>query len=475
MPRRILIVEDDPALGPILVKFLERKGYLCELAADLASALSRLDTPLPDLTLTDVRLPDGSGLEILDELRRRGVGLPVLVMTGLEDLDLAAEAMKGGAVDFLTKPFDHEVLLAAVRSVIPEPPMVDEERAGAPDGAGGAGGVPDPVETGDDNAVVTPATWGAGGGSAGGPTSPPRLIGYDPRMIEVFKLIGMAAHSSSPVLIRGETGTGKELVARAVHRHSRSGRPFVAVNCSAMPDTLLESELFGHEKGAFTGAVQARRGYFELAHDGSLLLDEIGDTSPQFQGKILRVLQEGEFTPIGSERPRRLHARILAATHRPLERMLREGTFRADLYYRIRVIEMNLPPLRERDQDFPALARYLLERAALEFGRVPPELSTAALKALLEHDWPGNVRELDNVLRRAVAGTRARVLGRDDVSIGGPAVALPAPSEDLTLDEVIQAHVDRVLEACDGNKREAARRLAISPGRLYRILDGEDR
>jgi DNA-binding NtrC family response regulator len=472
MPRRILIVEDDPALGPTLVKFLERKGYLCDLATDLSGALSRLDDPLPDLTLTDVRLPDGSGLEVLDELRRRGVGLPVLVMTGLEDLDLAAEAMKGGAVDFLTKPFDHEVLLAAVRSVLPGSPTAGADAPAGSGAAAGVGDVTDSVAAAADPALEAPATGGAGGGRA---VPPPRLIGYDPRMIEVFKLIGMAAHGSSPVLIRGETGTGKELVARAVHRHSRSGRPFVAVNCSAMPDTLLESELFGHEKGAFTGAVQARRGYFELARDGTLLLDEIGDTSPQFQGKILRVLQEGEFTPIGSERPRRLHARILAATHRPLERMLQDGTFRADLYYRIRVIEMNLPPLRERDQDFPALARYLLERAALEFGRAPPELSPAALEVLLEHDWPGNVRELDNVLRRAIAGTRARVLGRDDVSIGGPTIDLPAPSEDLTLDDVIQAHVNRVLEACDGNKREAARRLGISPGRLYRILDGEDR
>ena len=300
------------------------------------------------------------------------------------------------------------------------------------------------------------------------------LVGRDPRMIEIYKLVGQVAATRANVLIRGESGTGKELIARAIHDHSReAGEPFVPINCTAVPATLLESELFGHVRGAFTGAQGDRRGKFALAGRGAIFLDEIGDTSADFQTKLLRVLQERQFYPVGADRPERTEARVIAATHRDLEAMVAAGQFRADLYYRLRVVEIVVPPLRERAGDLPLLATTLVRRAAAAVGRPEPVLAPDALAALARHAWPGNVRELENCLTRAVVVASGDVIRAEHLVLGG--TASEAPSAKLgTLDEMEREHVLRVLAATRGHKARAAQILGISRPRLDRILARHD-
>jgi DNA-binding NtrC family response regulator len=310
---------------------------------------------------------------------------------------------------------------------------------------------------------------------AAAPYSIAELVGRDPAMIDIYKRIGTVARSRTSVLVRGETGTGKEIIARAIHFNSDDAEePFVAVNCTAVPEGLLESELFGHQRGAFTGANADRRGRFELAGTGTIFLDEIGDTSLAFQGKLLRVLQEREFYPVGSERPRRTAARVIAATHRPLETLVREGRFREDLYFRLRVVEIAIPPLRERRGDVPALARHLLAKAARELHR-EAELTPRALAALEAHGWPGNVRELENTLVRALALARGSVISEEDLGLDDAAARAPvaggngAPA-DRTLRAMERDYIERVLKDCGGNKRRACRILGVSRPRLDRLI-----
>ena len=458
MPKRILIVEDDDAQRSVLRRILRREGMDILVAPDLATARSQA-TEGPDLVLLDLQLPDGSGLEILGSLKRTNPDGDIIVMTGMDDLSIAVEAMQRGAYDFVAKPFELDTILELVGRCLSDQ---DERRAAGAAAAVGEG------------------------------ASVSKLVGAAPRMLEVFKLMGMAATSRSPVLIRGASGTGKELVARTIHQHQMADRPFVAVNCAALPDGLLESELFGHERGAFTGAQTSRRGALEMAGDGTLLLDEIGDTSPSFQTKLLRVLQEREFTPLGSERARPLKARVMAATHRPLETMIEEGDFRADLYFRLRVVEITVPALAERRQDIPRIAMHLLRSAAERLEKPVHHIPPDVMDALMSHAWPGNVRELENALTRAVALSRGPNVTLDalgltdlpqpsDVAAGGngmgqdaEGVPTPSPEPVEELDEVVRAHVLDVLARVDGNKREAARRLGISPARLYRIIADED-
>jgi transcriptional regulator with GAF, ATPase, and Fis domain len=304
-----------------------------------------------------------------------------------------------------------------------------------------------------------------------------QLVGRDPAMIEIYKTIGAVARSRTPVLIRGETGTGKELIARAIHFNSADAtEPFVAVNCTSIPESLLESELFGHVKGSFTGAMGDRKGRFELAGRGTIFLDEIGDTSPAFQAKLLRVLQEREFHPVGGERVRRTEARVVAATHRPLERMVREGRFREDLYFRLRVVEIAVPPLRERRGDVPLLAEHLLREGAREMHVAAPVLAPDAVARLTSYDWPGNVRELENALTRALVLARGATLTAGDLVLGHDGVAAEDPasaeeSADQSLAAIERAHIVRVLQRARGNKRQACRVLRISRPRLDRLLE----
>jgi transcriptional regulator with GAF, ATPase, and Fis domain len=283
-------------------------------------------------------------------------------------------------------------------------------------------------------------------------------------------MVGQAAATRATVLVRGESGTGKELVARAIHAHSSSsGEPFVPVNCAALPPTLLESELFGHLRGSFTGAVGNRRGRFALAKRGTIFLDEIGDTSLEFQTKLLRVLQNGEFQPVGSETTERTDARVIAATHQPLETLIAERRFREDLYYRLRVLEIVIPPLRDRAADIPLIAEHMLQRASRALGVPPVTLAPDALARLMEHPWPGNVRELENCLMRAVVVASGRVVRAEHLSMSSPGTAVSAPVP--SLEQLEREHVARVLEIAGGHKGRAAGLLGVSRPRLARLIE----
>jgi DNA-binding NtrC family response regulator len=370
-------------------------------------------------------------------IRRRRPSVDVILMTAFDDMETVVSAMRGGAVDFLVKPIGLKQLLTVTDRVF-------EDRQLRRRAAREASPLP----------------------QSGNP-----LIGHDPRMIEIYKLVGQAAATKATVLVRGESGTGKELVARAIHSHSSaSAEPFVTVNCAALPSTLLESELFGHVRGAFTGAHESRRGRFAIAGRGTIFLDEIGDTTLDFQTKLLRVVQDGEFQPVGSERLERTQARVIAATHQDLEAMIVARRFREDLYYRLRVVEIVIPPLRERLSDLSLLAEHLMARAAESLGVTPPPvLSPAAMDRLVEHTWPGNVRELENCIKRAVVIASGSVIRPEHLSFSAPRSDHQAKLS--SLDDVEREQVVRVLAATDNHKGRAAAILGVSRPRLRRLME----
>ncbi|MBI3981545.1 MAG: sigma-54-dependent Fis family transcriptional regulator [Gemmatimonadetes bacterium] len=441
MPRRILVVDDDPRIRESLARVLASEHTTVRAADSAEEALAILGELRPELVISDIRMPGLDGLALLRLLKERAPDVDVALMTAYDDLPTVAAAMREGAADFLVKPLDLHQLRTVVERIFAD------RRARAHRAAGPA------------------AATGAGEGSD---EAAPRLIGHDPRMVEIFKLVGQLAATRTSVIIRGESGTGKELIARAIHDTSpAASEPFVAVNCTALPVTLLESELFGHVRGSFTGATADRRGRFALAGRGTIFLDEIGDTTPEFQGKLLRVLQEQEYYPVGAERAERTQARVMAATHRDLEGLIARGEFREDLYYRLRVVEIRVPPLRERRGDIPELAEHLMSKAARAAGRPPPLLAPEALELLLAHAWPGNVRELENCLTRAVVLATGNVIRREHLAIGMPA----APARLASLDEVEAAHVAQVLRAVGGNRTRAAEVLGVSRPRLRRLIE----
>jgi len=439
MSKRILIVEDDDAHRHTLTRHLSRSGWSVTASENAERALGAFSAAQPDIVLTDIRMPGMSGLELLDRLREN-VETPVIVMTAFGEMQPAIDAMKKGAFDFLIKPLDLDRLEEVIERCWVEIVLASRRANGA-------------------------------GPSSGERPAIGSLVGGDPRMVEIYKVIGAIAHTRTPVLIRGETGTGKELIARIIHYNSpRAGEPFLAINCTAVPENLLESELFGHVKGSFTGAVADRKGRFELAASGTIFLDEIGDTEPAFQAKLLRVLQEREFYPVGSEQPRQTHARVVAATHRPIEQMIEEGTFREDLYFRLRVVEITIPPLRERRGDIPLLARHILGKVGEELGR-ELRMSDDVQAELLTYDWPGNVRELENALTRAAVLARSSSLSIEHLSLGRqPESAVPEYDAE-SLEAVERAHVQHVLTRMGGNKSRAAQALKISRPRLDRIIE----
>ena len=358
-------------------------------------------------------------------------------MTAYEDLPTVATAMRDGAAEFLVKPLDLFQLRRTIQRVFSDQATARDTRA--------KGGL-DVVEARGERLFV----------------------GRDPAMITMFKLVGQASATSSTILIRGASGTGKELIARSIHAlSSRADGPFVAVNCASIPEALLESELFGHVRGAFTDAVAERQGRFAVAREGTLLLDEIGDTSPEFQSKLLRVLQEGEYTPIGADRAEKARARILAATHQDLEDLVARDEFRRDLYYRLRVVEIVLPRLSERKQDIPLLVEHLIARKSHATGRPVPVVSDESLAVLMAHDWPGNVRELENCLDHAIVTAAGAVIRPEHLTLARPDSAQPIP---LSLDEAERDHIRRVLETTHGNKSRAATLLHISRPRLDRLI-----
>ena len=436
MPRRLLIVDDDPTIRTSLAEALADNGMTeVRVAEGPHRALAMLDVAAPDVVLSDVRMPDMDGIAFLKVLHERAPSVDVILMTAYDDMPTVVAAMREGAVEFLVKPLD----LHQVRRVLDATFEDRKSRARAP---------------------LAPATELALGD----------LAGRDPGMIAVYKLIGQAATTRATVLIRGESGTGKELVARAIHSNSvAAAEPFVPVNCAALPTPLLESELFGHIRGAFTGAVNARKGRFALAGRGTVFLDEIGDTTAEFQTKLLRVIQDREFEPLGAEKTERTEARVIAATHRDLEQMIEDGAFREDLYYRLRVVEIVLPPLRARRTDIPLLTAELIRRVCAASGATPAVLSSEALARLMEHDWPGNVRELENCLARAVVVASGGVIRPEHLALAG--AREPAKEAIASLTELENNHVQHVMNVTGGHKARTAEILGVSRPRLNRLLE----
>ena len=436
MKQRVLIVDDDEAIRTATSESLARRDREVRTAESALAALNSLDKWQPDVVLSDVRMPGLDGLELLDLLHERLPSADVIMMTAYDDMPTVVGAMRAGAVEFLVKPLDLHDLRRTVDRLF-------DDRAERARGEAGDAGKPDLHV----------------------------LVGHDPRMIRTFKLIGQAASVRTTVLIRGESGTGKELVARAIHAHSAdASQPFVPVNCAALPATLLESELFGHVRGSFTGAVGDRRGRFALAGTGTIFLDEIGDTSLDFQTKLLRVLQDRTYQPVGSEKTEHTEARVIAATHRALESLVAEGKFREDLYYRLRVVEIDLPPLRERPGDIPELARHLVERACSSMQTDTVVISDDAMRVLSAHSWPGNVRELENCLVRAVVSARAGVIRAEHLAMS-PAVEGATDAAFVSLDDAERDHVARVFAATGRQKTRTAEILGVSRPRLDRLLE----
>ncbi|MBY4867517.1 MULTISPECIES: nitrogen regulation protein NR(I) [Burkholderia] len=357
----IWIVDDDQSIRWVLEKALARDSFATKSFANVRDALAALDHETPQVLVSDIRMPGGSGLELLQAMHERLPGLPVIIMTAFSDLDSAVAAFQGGAFEYLAKPFDVDKAVELIRRAVEE-----SLRGGAP----------------QDERVA----------------EAPEMLGQAPAMQDMFRAIGRLSHSAATVLITGESGTGKELVARALHRHSpRANGPFIALNTAAIPKDLLESELFGHERGAFTGAQTTRQGRFEQAENGTLFLDEIGDMPFDLQTRLLRVLSDGQFYRVGGHNPLRANVRVIAATHQNLEARVRQGLFREDLYHRLNVIRLRLPPLRERSEDIALLTRHFLQKSARDLGVEPKRVSDEALAYLTSLAFPGNVRQLENL------------------------------------------------------------------------------
>jgi len=356
----VWIIDDDRSIRWVFEKTLMREDISFKLFSSAQEALNALNSSVPQVVVSDIRMPGGSGLDLLQRVRERYPNLPVIIMTAYSDLESAIAAFQGGAFEYLPKPFDVDHAVDLIRRAMEESLRQDE--------------VSEVAETG------------------------PEILGQAASMQEVFRAIGRLTQSHATVLINGESGTGKELVARALHRHSpRAAKPFIAINTAAIPKDLLESELFGHERGAFTGAQSMRRGRFEQAEGGTLFLDEIGDMPPDLQTRLLRVLSDGNFYRVGGHQPIKANVRIIAATHQDLENRVKQGLFREDLFHRLNVIRIRLPSLRERREDIPLLARHFLAKSARELGVEPKRLTDAAVKYLSNHDLPGNVRQLENL------------------------------------------------------------------------------
>lgn len=448
--RTVLVIDDDDEIREALTDSLTPVCSAVHSAESAEAAMAMLATVKPDVVLSDVRMPGIDGLDLTRLLRERAPGISVLLMTAFDDLPTVSRGMREGAEDFLVKPLDLHHLRAVVERV-----FADRQARGS-DGAA-------TQTAGHDASPAGQAVSDAG-------RLEPHLIGHHPGMVEIFKVIGQVAGSDANVMIRGESGTGKELIARAIHAASpRSSEPFVAVNCTALPSTLLESELFGHVRGSFTGAARDRKGRFRLAGRGTLFLDEIGDTAPDFQSKLLRVLQEREYYAVGAETPETTEARVIAATHRDLEDMVRRGDFREDLYYRLRVVEIVVPPLRERLSDLRQLADHLVARASRASGRTRPVLAPETVAALEKHNWPGNVRELENCLTRAVVLATGGVVRPEHLALGPRST--DARHRMARLEEVERDHVAYVLENVGGNRTRAADVLGVSRPRIRRLIE----
>jgi DNA-binding NtrC family response regulator len=450
-PARILVVDDDQSSRDLLARILASAGHLVTPLADGRDAVAALDAgDPPDLVVSDIRMAEVDGLQVIDAFRERAPDTPVILVTAFGNIDGAVEAIRRGAADYLSKPYDVDAIQLVVARALKQRALAMENRALRR-------GLRDRYRL-------------------------ENVVGRSEAMLQVFKTAARVAASDATVLIQGESGTGKELVARAIHTASpRASGPFVAVDCGAIAEGVLESELFGHARGAFTGAQASRRGLFEEAHHGTLFLDEIGDIGPNLQARLLRALQEGTIRRVGANEPIAVDVRVVAATNRDLEAAVKQGTFRADLYYRLHVVSLRIPPLRERREDIPLLAEHFAQKHGRPEGAA---ISPAARELLVAHDWPGNVRELENVVARALALNPSGVVIPEDLpeAVRGtrhstaPPAGLPDVTDRPTLAEVERRYATQVLQETAGNKTRAAEILGIDRKTLYRILgEREDR
>ncbi len=439
----ILVIDDDRALCRSLELQLTEAGHDVACSYTAGEGIAALASLNPDIVFCDLRLPDGNGLDVLTEVLGAYPDCVVIMITGVQDTKATIEAVQRGAFDYIRKPLDLDAVLLALEKAHRQ--LVRSRRGTA----------------------AVPAGPGFG---------PREIVGADPKIIHAIKEIGLLSRSRVPVLIIGESGTGKELVARALHEAGSPGEPFVALNCSAVVPTLLESELFGHEKGAFTGADAAKIGKLQLAEAGTVFFDEIGDMSIELQAKLLRALQEREFERVGGTAVMPLRARVVAATNRNLDALVQAGTFREDLAYRLAVSRIVVPPLRDRRGDIPVLVDHLLGLIRGELHRPIESIETAALEVLAAYEWPGNVRELENVLTRAALLSRGPVLSQEAVerAMGRPEPASSAPEPATTLRQAERACVEAALLATGWNITHAAKRLDISPTTLRKKIRAYD-
>lgn len=426
----VLVVDDDSQITDALSEYLQNFNYNLKIASTGAEALSKIGDPDIAMVMLDINLPDFSGFDVLGKIKEINSSLPVVMMTGFVSTEAAIEAMKMGAYEFITKPFDIEKIASLVNQVLKKSPHLQG------------------LETFSKEKELIPGD----------------IVGRSPEMMEIAKLIGQVAASDASILIHGESGTGKELVARSVYKNSlRKDKPFLSVNCAALPDTLLESELFGHEKGAFTGAYTRKLGKFEVCSGGTIFLDEIGDMSPLTQSKVLRVLQEQEFERVGGIDTIKVDVRVIAATNKSLVNMIKEGQFRVDLFYRLKVVSIYLPPLRERRTDIPLMVDHFMKIYCAETGKTLDGISNQALDELMKYPWPGNVRELENNIHTAV------VMAKNNVLLPEHFPVLSETTETVRFDlEVVEEDYSRMFaEHLNPNFEKI---LAVSEGHVYHHL-----
>jgi two-component system response regulator PilR (NtrC family) len=453
MGKRLLIVDDEKSMREFLEIMLQHDGYDVRAAGSGEEAFEIFCEAEPDLVLTDVKMPGMSGLDLIRKIRSLDSSAPIIAITAYASAQDAIRAVREGAYDYISKPFQIDDLRAVIRNALEARRLRMENFK---------------LRESSDK----PYQFG-------------EIIGKSPEMAEVFDMIQRVAPSKASVLIIGESGTGKELVAKAIHNRSpRSTRPFIPVNCTAIPETLLESELFGHVKGAFTGAVSHKLGLVEIAHSGTLFFDEVGEIPLSIQAKLLRFLQEREFRKVGGNEDMRVDVRVIAATNRSLEREIEEGGFREDLYYRLNVIRIKLPPLRDREEDIPLLVNHFLEKFAKEQGKDIPRVSSLAMRVLSNYSYPGNVRELENTIERCVTLERSDQLTAEhlpsrfsqedaEAGIGSEQVDIPPDGIDLNrvTEEMERKLISRALQITGGNRSRAARLLGITQRSLrYRLV-----
>jgi len=448
----ILVIDDDSSIRETLDLYLTEEGYQVYTAKDGTEGLDMFVQKSPDVVILDIRLPDIDGFTVLEDLREENENVKVIMITAHHDMESTIKAMKGGAFDYIHKPVNVDELDLAIKKALKALEM----------------------EKKIDGLLMEPSRQFKVGD----------IIGAGRDMREVFKTIGVVSQSRTTVLILGESGTGKELIAKVIHHNTSRDEPYIAINCSAIVETLLESELFGHEKGSFTGAVTKKLGKFEQARYGTVFLDEISEMSLNLQAKLLRVLQELEFERVGGKDRIRVNARIIAATNKNLKAMVQEGKFRDDLYYRLNIVSIRIPPLRERREDIPMLVEYLLAKINRDLHKRVIGIADDMMDIFMKYPWPGNVRELENLLVRAVVVTKSQILGKNDfpeLSMSGTETAekkLSAADESsadgkwLTLDEVEEKHIRKIISEAGGkNKGELCEILGISRPTLERKLE----